>query len=170
MAAASAKDGALATSMTTPAPASASVRPSPVMVLTPVLGAAAMTSWPSWRRLDTTLLPMRPVPPITTIFIATSPFGAMLREWPMLRDKTLSACPNCLGFPSKAGRGHVGSGQGDVGPSTGREETLSERASGQIVLLAPLQYRAAPVVKRSEERRVGKECGRTCRAGGEPGQ
>src|SRR3546814_9789317 len=71
----------------------------------------------------------------------------MLREWPMLRDKTLSACPNCLGFSSKAGRGHVGSGQGDVGPSTGREETLSERASGQIVLLAPLRSRAAHVVK-----------------------
>src|SRR3546814_9170859 len=104
------------------------------MVVKPWLAPAAMASWHSWRSLDTTWLPMRPVPPITTIFIATSPFGAMLREWPMLRDKTLSACPNCLGFSSKAGRGHVGSGQGDVGPSTGREETLSERASGQIVL------------------------------------
>ena len=39
------------------------------MVLTPVLGEAATTSWPPWRRMATVFEPIRPVPPITTIFI-----------------------------------------------------------------------------------------------------
>ena len=69
MTASSAKFGEFARSMTTCAPATASASPSPVMVLTPVLGDAATTSWPFWRRFDTTLLPMRPVPPMTTIFM-----------------------------------------------------------------------------------------------------
>src|SRR5262245_62690963 len=47
----------------------ASLRPSPVIVLTPVLGEAAKTLWPSWRRIATVFEPIRPVPPITTIFI-----------------------------------------------------------------------------------------------------
>src|SRR5262249_3455647 len=50
-------------------PAMASLRPSPVMVLTPVLGEAAISSWPPWRRMATVFEPIRPVPPITTIFI-----------------------------------------------------------------------------------------------------
>jgi len=45
------------------------------MVLTPVLGDAATTSWPCLRRCDTTLLPMRPVPPMTTIFMMAPPDG-----------------------------------------------------------------------------------------------
>jgi hypothetical protein len=40
------KEGELARSMTTCVPAMASLRPSPVMVLTPLLGKAATTSWP----------------------------------------------------------------------------------------------------------------------------
>src|SRR5437588_7036904 len=48
----------------------ASLRPLPVMVLTPVLGEAATTSWPPWRKMGTVFEPIRPVPPITTIFIA----------------------------------------------------------------------------------------------------
>ena len=44
-------------------------RPSPVMVLTPLLGEAAMTSWPPWRRMATDFEPIRPVPPMTTIFM-----------------------------------------------------------------------------------------------------
>src|SRR5206468_11957702 len=32
-------------------------------------GDAATTSWPRWRRLFTSFVPMSPVPPITTIFI-----------------------------------------------------------------------------------------------------
>src|SRR5882672_182961 len=63
-------EGELARSITTCVPAMAPLRPSPVMVLTPVLGEAATTSWPPWRRMATVLEPIRPVPPITTIFIA----------------------------------------------------------------------------------------------------
>src|SRR6478735_1697318 len=65
----SSKDGELATSTTTCAPVRAAARPSPVTALTPEEGEAATTSWPSLRRLATTLEPMRPVPPITTIFM-----------------------------------------------------------------------------------------------------
>src|SRR6185437_11844814 len=67
--AASSNDGELARSITTCAPATASLRPSPVMLLTPLLGEAATTSWPSWRRMATVFEPIRPVPPITTIFM-----------------------------------------------------------------------------------------------------
>src|SRR5215475_6181347 len=63
-------DGELETSTTTEAPFSAASSPSRVSVLTPVFGAAAKASWPCCRTLDTTLEPMRPVPPITTTFIA----------------------------------------------------------------------------------------------------
>ena len=56
----SSKDGEFATSTTTWAPASASARPSPVMVLTPELGDAATTSWPVRRSLFTTFDPIRP--------------------------------------------------------------------------------------------------------------
>src|ERR1044071_9480112 len=55
--------------MTTRAPASASISPSLVTVLTPVLGDAATTSCPFFRNLDTTFEPMRPPPPMTTIFM-----------------------------------------------------------------------------------------------------
>src|SRR5512147_1192788 len=50
------------------------------MVLTPVLGEAATTSWPPWRRMATVFEPMRPVPPMTTIFIIIPflPAGARL--------------------------------------------------------------------------------------------
>src|SRR5438132_13516309 len=65
----SSNEGELARSITTCAPAMASLRPSPVMLLTPVFGEAATTSWPRWRRMGTVLEPIRPVPPITTIFI-----------------------------------------------------------------------------------------------------
>src|SRR5262245_61559736 len=46
-----------------------SLRPWPVMVLTPVLGEAATTSCPPWRRMGAVFEPIRPVPPITTIFM-----------------------------------------------------------------------------------------------------
>jgi hypothetical protein len=46
----SSNEGELARSITTCAPATASLTPSPVMVLTPELGEAATTSWPRWRR------------------------------------------------------------------------------------------------------------------------
>src|SRR5215471_15841913 len=47
----------------------ASLRPLPVMVLTPVLGEAATTSWPPWRRMGAVFEPIRPVPPMMTTFI-----------------------------------------------------------------------------------------------------
>src|SRR2546427_12103270 len=65
----SSNEGELARSITTCVPAMASLRPWPVMVLTPVLGEAATTSWPPWRRMATVFEPIRPVPPITTTFI-----------------------------------------------------------------------------------------------------
>src|SRR5262245_29840368 len=65
----SSNEGELARSITTCVPAMASLRPSPVMLLTPLLGEAATTSWPRWRRMGTVFEPIRPVPPITTIFI-----------------------------------------------------------------------------------------------------
>src|SRR6201987_1471138 len=68
----SSQDGEFDTSTTTEAPFSTSASPSPVSVLTPVLGAAATASCPCSRSLLTSFDPMRPVPPITTIFMIGS--------------------------------------------------------------------------------------------------
>ncbi|MCM0675660.1 hypothetical protein NCC78_13315 [Micromonospora phytophila] len=65
--------GAFDTSTTTDAPTNASARPSPVRVLTPVFGAAATASWPCSPSFATTFDPIRPVPPITTIFTTNLP-------------------------------------------------------------------------------------------------
>ncbi|KAG1306187.1 hypothetical protein G6F62_015450 [Rhizopus arrhizus] len=65
----SSNEGELATSTTVCTPASASSRPSPVIVLTPVAGDAAMASWPRSVSSLTSLEPIRPVPPITRIFM-----------------------------------------------------------------------------------------------------
>jgi hypothetical protein len=43
------------------------------MVLTPLLGEAATTSWPPWRRMVTVFEPIRPVPPMTRIFMVILP-------------------------------------------------------------------------------------------------
>src|SRR6516225_2775736 len=59
------------------APARASLSPSPVMVLTPLWGEAATTSWPPWRRMATVFEPISPVPPMTTIFMVYPP----LSDW-----------------------------------------------------------------------------------------
>src|SRR5262245_13918225 len=67
--AASSHDGEFVTSTTTFAPASAWASPSPVRLLTPDDGDAAMTSWPCRRRMVTSFFPMSPLPPITTIFM-----------------------------------------------------------------------------------------------------
>src|SRR6266516_7374463 len=71
----SSNEGELARSITTCVPAMASLRPWPVMVLTPVLGEAATTSWPPWRRMATVFEPIRPVPPMTTIFMVYPPLS-----------------------------------------------------------------------------------------------
>src|SRR6185369_14097350 len=69
MTATSSKDGEFETSTTTWAPLSTSANPSPVSVLTPVLGAAATASWPLALSFVMSFDPIRPMPPITTIFI-----------------------------------------------------------------------------------------------------
>src|ERR1700724_2785402 len=69
----SSNEGELARSITTCVPAMACLRPSPVMVLTPVLGEAATTSWPPRRRMAPVFEPIRPVPPMTTIFMVYPP-------------------------------------------------------------------------------------------------
>src|SRR6516162_8425463 len=71
----SSNDGELARSITTCAPATASLTPWPVMVLTPLLGEAATTSWPPGRRMATVFEPISPVPPMTTIFIVYPPLS-----------------------------------------------------------------------------------------------
>jgi hypothetical protein len=67
----------------------------PVMLLTPLLGEAATISWAPWRRMATVFEPIRPVPPMTTIFMGTSvtsedpPMGRVLmgrNSWPNITD------------------------------------------------------------------------------------
>src|SRR5262249_13717914 len=65
----SSNDGELATSTTTCVSTRTSFKPSPVMVLTPVFGAAAIASCPFCFSFPTTFDPIKPVPPITTIFM-----------------------------------------------------------------------------------------------------
>src|SRR5215471_20264983 len=81
--AASSQEGEFVTSTTTEVPLSASESPSPVMLLTPVVGAAATTSCPSSRRILTSFDPMSPVPPTTTIFMILLSFD---------RDPSRSLC------------------------------------------------------------------------------
>jgi hypothetical protein len=49
--------------------------PSPVMALMPLLGEAATTSWPPWRRMATVFEPIRPLPPMTTILMVCPPLS-----------------------------------------------------------------------------------------------
>src|SRR5215472_54234 len=72
--AASSHEGEFVTSTTTEAPFSASASPSPVMLLTPVLGAAATASCRRSRNLLTSFDPISPVPPTTTIFMIVPSF------------------------------------------------------------------------------------------------
>src|SRR6516225_7633096 len=69
----SSNEGELARSITTCVPAMACLSPLPVTVLTPVFGEAATTSWPRCRRMATVFEPIRPVPPMTTIFMVYPP-------------------------------------------------------------------------------------------------
>src|ERR1700753_2255814 len=94
-AALSSNEGELATSITTFASAKASLSPSPVMVSTPLVGEAARTSWPLWRRMATVFEPIRPVPPITTTFMVDLPIGdrESLDDWrPLNEPQRRSEC------------------------------------------------------------------------------
>src|SRR5437763_14491245 len=75
----SSNEGELARAITTCAPGTASLTPSPVIVLTPLLGEAATTSWPPCRKLVTVFEPIRPVPPMTTI-IMVHPFLRLIGD------------------------------------------------------------------------------------------
>src|SRR5262245_16308580 len=66
----SSNEGEFVTSTTTSAPASASASPSPVRVLTPEEGEADTASCLAPRSRGISFLPMSPLPPITTIFMA----------------------------------------------------------------------------------------------------
>src|SRR5262249_27392415 len=55
--------------------AGAGGRPAPVWGLRPVGGEPATPSWPPWRSMGTAFEPMRPVPPITTIFMVFPPLS-----------------------------------------------------------------------------------------------
>src|SRR5262249_48373056 len=70
--AASSHEGEFDTSTTTEAPFSTSASPSPVSVLTPEFGDAAIASYPCSRNFVTSFDPMSPLPPITTIFTIAS--------------------------------------------------------------------------------------------------
>jgi len=72
---ASSNDGEFETSATTDAPTSTSDKPSPVTAFTPVDGAAATASCPCSVKVCTTFDPIRPVPPITTIFMLSLPWS-----------------------------------------------------------------------------------------------
>src|SRR5215218_1083565 len=78
--ASSSQDGALATSTTTSAPAITSARPSPLIVSTPVAGEAGTASCPWAISRVTTLLPTRPLPPMTTIFMRFLSLGLHQRR------------------------------------------------------------------------------------------
>src|SRR5207302_560821 len=67
----SSNKGEFDTSTTMSAPASAGCRPSPVTALTPLLGDACSTSWPRARSRGANFEPIRPVPPMITIFISS---------------------------------------------------------------------------------------------------
>src|SRR5207302_3580707 len=67
----SSNEGEFDTSTTMSVPASAGCRPSPVTALTPLLGDACSTSWPRARSNRANFEPIRPVPPMITIFICS---------------------------------------------------------------------------------------------------
>src|ERR1700677_86935 len=82
----SSNEGGLDTSTTTSAPVRASARPSPVSVLTPVPGEAATASAAWALSLSTTFDPRIPVPPITTIFMASLSESAWLEAAPFTSE------------------------------------------------------------------------------------
>src|SRR3954453_18817195 len=103
--ASSSHDGELETSMIVAAPATAAPRPSPVIVLTPVLGVAASASWPCSPSKVTSFEPINPVPPMTTIFTAfLSRAGTLVASGQQLRPDSASVCDSSTG-KRESGRG-----------------------------------------------------------------
>src|SRR5215467_5273706 len=96
----SSNEGELVRSITACAPVMASLSPSPVMLLTPLLGEPARTSWPLWRRMATVFEPIRPVPPMTTIFMIYPP----LSDWLSQKGSTKVRDNPCLLGDHGAGR------------------------------------------------------------------
>src|SRR5262249_4479768 len=91
----SSNEGELARSITTWAPAMVSLSPSPVMVLTPLLGEAATISWSPWRRIAMVFEPIRPVPPITTIFIVDPPLSRHNHDWGQRSESVCLSVEDC---------------------------------------------------------------------------
>src|SRR5579862_2791648 len=109
--AASSQEGEFVTSITTEAPFSASARPSPVMLFTPVLGAAARGWCPCSRNFLTSHEPISPVPPIITIFMKIVIIGGtgLIGSWLVKKfrehgHQPLAAAPN-TGVNSITGEG-----------------------------------------------------------------
>jgi hypothetical protein len=105
-------EGEFARSTTTCAPSRTSLSPSPVMVLMPLAGEAAMTSCPPWRRISTAFEPIRPVPPMTTIFMIYPPLWTAGRPLAplcnMQRGLRHAVCSVRRGNPEEArARGYV---------------------------------------------------------------
>src|SRR6185437_16441194 len=132
----SSQSGAFDTSTTTWAPASASASPWPVMTSTPVLGDAATASWPSARSFSMSFEPIRPVPPITTIFIAV-PFCPRWGHYAAsLRPGGARVCRSPQGgspgrVPSRGSLPAATDGPG--GPTRDCDRGDSHRASATVV-------------------------------------
>jgi hypothetical protein len=65
------------------------------MVLTPLWGEAATTSWPRWRRMTTVFDPIRPVPPITIFMVYL-----LIDDWKPLSGVRIQA-RKFLGFDTR---------------------------------------------------------------------
>src|SRR5512132_1501781 len=107
----SSNEGELARSITTCAPAMASLSPSPVMLLIPLLGEAATTSWPPWRRMATVFEPIRPVPPMTTIFMVILSYPQALVLIELARAITPEERPSAPDESEKVGVHNLGMGR-----------------------------------------------------------
>src|SRR5215204_6805908 len=154
----SSNEGEFARSITTCAPARAPLRPSPVIVLMPLAGEAAMTSWPRWRRMATVFEPIRPVPPMLTIFMIYPP---------LRRLETLCATLQRDGFQSQRGllcqspSYHMARG-GSAGSSVYDAKAFrTMRASAEVFEIrllrcATTRYRS-DVDKRRSKRLVGAQ-------------
>src|SRR6186713_670516 len=159
----SSNDGELARSITACAPVTASLTPSPVMVLTPLLGEAAMTSWPPRRRMTVVFEPISPVPPMITIFMIYPPLSMTgsneARTTPASKLHVLSKRKGKEGFvpslpldpmarsPLQPGSGRGPFGIGEPGSKNVMPERIMEFASYQAMtgLAVAVGHNCAPI-------------------------